>query len=200
VNNGQPVGLGEVSGSTEDGAYTLHGAIVGVVTKNANAQVWIPSESEWYKAAYYDPTLNGGAGGYWSDAAQSNLPPGNQIGNLPNQANYLFATGNANGTYLTDVGAFTMSMSPYGTFDQMGNVNQWTDGIAGANRIIRGGAWDSPAASYLLSTFSTQGDPGQTEDPDSGFRLAMIPEPAVGPSLLGGIGLLVAWRRRRSAS
>ncbi|EDY20387.1 hypothetical protein CfE428DRAFT_2311 [Chthoniobacter flavus Ellin428] len=203
VNNGQPVGLGEVSGSTEDGAYTLHGANAGVATKNANAQVWIPSESEWYKAAYYDPTLNGGAGGYWSDAAQSNTSPGNTVGSQPNQANYLFAGGdpvhNQSGNFLTDVGAFSMSISPYGTFDQMGDVNEWNDGIVGPGRGIRGGAWDSLSASDLLSTNFSYNDP-TTENADTGFRLAMIPEPAAWPSLLGGIGLLVAWRRRRNAA
>jgi len=203
VNNGQPVGMGEVAGSTEDGAYTLNGANAGVVNKNANAQVWIPSESEWYKAAYYDPTLNGGAGGYWADAAQSNTPPGNTVGSQPNQGNYLFAGGdpvhNPSGNFLTDVGAFSMSMSPYGTFDQMGDVNEWNDGIFGPGRGIRGGAWDSLSASALLSTNFTYDDP-TTENADTGFRLAMIPEPAVWPSLLGGMGLLVAWRRRRNAA
>ena len=32
------------------------------VTRNADATYFIPSENEWYKAAYYNPTLNGG---YW---------------------------------------------------------------------------------------------------------------------------------------
>ena len=31
------------------------------ITRNAGATYFIPSENEWYKAAYYDPTLNGGA-------------------------------------------------------------------------------------------------------------------------------------------
>lgn len=40
------------SGSTETGAYTLNGLSTGII-KNANANFWIPSEDEWYKAAYY---------------------------------------------------------------------------------------------------------------------------------------------------
>ena len=44
----------------------------GVVNKNRNALYWIPTESEWYKAAYYDPSLNGGAGGYWTNATMGN--------------------------------------------------------------------------------------------------------------------------------
>ena len=36
--------------------YTLNGATSGIITKNANSTFWIPSEDEWYKAAYYDPS------------------------------------------------------------------------------------------------------------------------------------------------
>ncbi len=75
MQNGQPTGLGEAAGSTEQGAYTLNGDTTsGLETKNANALYWIPTENEWYKAAYYDPTLNGGAGGYWTYATRSNTP------------------------------------------------------------------------------------------------------------------------------
>lgn len=203
VNNGQPTGLGEVNGSTEDGAYILHGATSGVVNKQPNAQVWIPTESEWYKAAYYDPTLNGGAGGYWADAARSNSVPGNTIGSQPNQANYFngtYSTGGAGNNYLTDVGAFSMSMSPYGTYDQMGDVYQWNDAVIGLTRGYRGGAWNDFASSYLLSSNALYADPGTTSGPNIGFRLAGIPEPAVWPSLLGGAGLLLARRRRRHAA
>ena len=49
INNGATNGA-----STETGAYTLNGATNGVgFTKNPGATCWIPSENEWYKAAYY---------------------------------------------------------------------------------------------------------------------------------------------------
>lgn len=55
---------GQGSGSTENGAYTLNGATSGnAVAVNPGARFYIPTESEWYKAAYYSPTLNAGAGG-----------------------------------------------------------------------------------------------------------------------------------------
>jgi YVTN family beta-propeller protein len=60
-------------GDTETGAYTLNGALSGIITKNEGAKYWIPSENEWYKAAYY----KGGSAdaGYWTYATQSdNLP------------------------------------------------------------------------------------------------------------------------------
>ena len=50
MQNGQPSGV-QNAGTTEDGAYTLNGAISGVsVNKNVGATVWIPSEDEWHKA------------------------------------------------------------------------------------------------------------------------------------------------------
>ena len=39
--------------STETGAYDLNGATAGIFTKNPGAVFWIPSEDEWYKAAFY---------------------------------------------------------------------------------------------------------------------------------------------------
>ena len=44
---------GQGSGDMETGAYTLNGATSGIITANIGAQVYLPSEDEWYKAAYY---------------------------------------------------------------------------------------------------------------------------------------------------
>jgi hypothetical protein len=56
LNNNKPSGPQNTS-TTEDGAYTLNGAVSGTtVSKNAEAKFWIPSEDEWYKAAFYNPT------------------------------------------------------------------------------------------------------------------------------------------------
>ena len=59
------------TGGTESGVYDLTNA--SAITSNTvirDGTAWaaggfaVASEDEWYKAAYYDPTLNGGAGGY----------------------------------------------------------------------------------------------------------------------------------------
>jgi formylglycine-generating enzyme required for sulfatase activity len=54
LNNGQR------GGDTETGAYTLLGGTptpsnANSITRNAGATIFLPSENEWYKAAYYNP-------------------------------------------------------------------------------------------------------------------------------------------------
>ena len=169
--NGQPTGA-QSSATTENGAYNVNGATSGnAVAKNvtnpntsAAPTFYIPTENEWYKAAYYSPVLNSGAGGYYAYATQSNSDPGNVVGGGANRANYnngvfsvtqVAGLPNENQNYLTDVGAFTDSASYYGTFDQSGNVFQWNDldGTAGSTRGQRGGSWDFFPASYSSSSF-----------------------------------------------
>jgi sulfatase modifying factor 1 len=207
---------GQGSGSTETGAYTLvDGQTSGTApAKNPGAQFYIPTENEWYKAAYYSPVLNSGSGGYYTYATQSNTPPGNIIGGGANQANYnndtYSVTGvpfyDSNQNYLTDVGAFTDSASFYGTFDQSGNVYEWNDldGTSGSSRGFRGGYWSDNA--FLLSSSSRFTlDPSFENDSifGGGFRLASpVPEPATLGMASGGLLFAGGWwflKRRRRA-
>jgi len=147
---------GRGSGGTENGAYTLNGATSGnAVAVNPGARYYLPTESEWYKAAYYSPKLKSGAGGYYLYATQSNSAPGNAIGPAPGQANFYADSGTYsltqspfladNQNYLTNVGAFSSSPSFYGTFDQGGNAYEWNDltGKAGSLRSLRSGFFQS---------------------------------------------------------
>ena len=134
LHNGQPGGAQDAA-TTEDGAYTLLGAMSGIIAKNGGAKAWIPSESEWYKAAYYDPNKGGvGVGGYWQQANQSNTMAGNTIG-VANSANYYDGDHvGYPGAALTDVGAYGLnSDSAYGTNDQAGNVFEWNDAVIGSS-------------------------------------------------------------------
>ena len=203
LHNGQPVG-DQTALTTEDGAYTLTGATSGIITKNAGATVWLPSENEWYKAAYYDPTKNSGTGGYWLHANQSDTMTSNDIG-VAGAANWRavdYATTPGNNTYsasqnyLTDVGAYgANSDSYYGTNDQAGNVWEWNDAVIGSSRGIRGGAWNS-SVTLLASSNRASVDPS-SEFTSYGFRVATVPEPS-GLVLTMLIGAGFICHRRRS--
>jgi sulfatase modifying factor 1 len=138
----------------ETGAYTLNGALSGTFTKNAGAVWWIPTQDEWFKAAYYKG--GGTASGYWLFPTQSDSLPQNNNSSESNQANFLrlgvlsvtqSSTQDAAQNYLTAVGTFINSPSAYGTFDQGGNIEEWTDSVVstdfGQARFTRGGAWNS---------------------------------------------------------
>jgi sulfatase modifying factor 1 len=198
MNNGATNGA-----STETGAYTLNGATTGVgFTKNAGASWWIPSENEWYKAAYYKG--GGTNAGYWDYPTQSDSAPGNNIGGAANQANYyngVYAVTQSGSysssqNYLTDVGAFSNSGSAYGTFDQAGNVFEWNDAVIGSSRGLRGGSWNGNG-NYLQSSGRDSLDPTNEYSP-VGFRVASVPEPSIAMLVLLGGGACWLVRRRKA--
>ncbi len=220
--NGQPTGA-QNSTTTENGAYNVNGATSGnapaknVTNPNTSAAptFYIPTNDEWYKAAYFSPNYGGvGVPGYYDYATQSDTDPGNIVGSGTNQVNY--APGGVysvtqsgydpNQNYLTDVGAFSGSGSFYGTFDQSGNVSQWNDldGLAssGSSRGLRGGGWSNRRPFYLSSSDSVSYDPS-FELNAVGFRLASpvaVPEPSTWVMAAGGLACAGwgAWRRRRA--
>ena len=177
--------------STETGAYTLNGAISGVFSKNTGAKFWIPSENEWYKAAYYDPTKNG-SGGYWSYPTKTDFIN-------TNMANYNEAhPADANGNRLTDVGYYNFS-SYYGAYDMGGNVYEWNDSIDGSNRGVRGGSWAYPNAELTLSKESRNPQVPTGNGWLIGIRVATaVPEPSALSLLAVGLGGLAIRRWRRS--
>ena len=95
----------------------------------------------------------------------------------------------------TDVGSYTGSASPYGTFDQGGNAVEWVETISGGGRITRGGAFDHPLINLHASI---HGFASLHRFHHLGFRVAMIPEPTTGLLLATGLAALAAARSRRS--
>ncbi len=201
LQNGQPDGM-EGPGTTETGAYTLNGATstpaLMAVARNAAASWFIPTENEWYKAAFYQPASHGGDfDSYWSYPTKSNSapysdqPPGATPDNT-RVANYYRDDGVANGyndgyavtgsidfsttqNYLTDVGAYAQSPSYYGTYDQGGNVTEWVETMVDLQtRALRGGSWVD--SSIFMAALSGRNNyQPQYEYGSIGFRVASIP-------------------------
>ncbi|TVQ30914.1 MAG: PEP-CTERM sorting domain-containing protein [Phycisphaeraceae bacterium] len=198
---------GQGSGGTESGVYTFDGmnSITAITRDMSNPnQVFIPTEDEWYKAAYHQPESQGGAAGdYWLYATQSNTAPtmatatstGDVANPGANVANYGFGAGwdGLNGN-LTTVGS-AGSTSYYGAFDMNGNVFDWNETLIGDNRGVRGGAWGFSFEFNLRSTFRGDNSP-LVENDSLGFRVAS-PIPGPGSVAVLGIAGLAFTRRRR---
>ena len=169
--------------------------------RNTLAHYVLPSEDEWYKAAYYDPNKAGGAG-YYTYATGSDTAPTNVAGGTaPGTAVFRqpYADGPAD---VTNAGG----LSPYGTMGQGGNLDEsceslYTQPYNGSNnnpinsRVIRGGTWyDWPTNKGSRDYHS----PGY-EASSSGFRVATVtpvPEPSsVSLIVIGAVGFLLKRKR-----
>ena len=192
LHNSQPTGTQDLT-TTEDGSYFLNGATsdaeLMTITREPNATWVIPSEDEWYKAAYHKN--DGATGNYWDYPTGSDAAPGyvNDSGHLSgtgmafvqggtdpgNYATYngdagIFGIGSPH--YHTLVGEWENSNSPYGTYDQGGNVWEWTDALISSYRVLRGGSLvldDGVRASCRTYDFPTD------EYNDIGFRVSTAP-------------------------
>jgi formylglycine-generating enzyme required for sulfatase activity len=199
LTNGQPTGNQDLS-TTEDGSYYLNGAATGAqllaVTRKANAQYLVPSEDEWYKAAYHKN--DGVTGNYWDYPTGTDAAPSHHVvaPDPGNNANF-YDEGWTIGApyYRTEAGEFENSDSPYGTFDQAGNVWEWNEAIQyGLYRGIRGGSCNNNPDHLRAS--ARNGISPTAESFTIGFRVAYVPEPAT-LSLLAVGGLMALARRRR---
>ena len=206
---------GTSSSSTETGAYTLIGGQTSgnAPAVNSGATFYVPTEDQWYKAAYY----KGGStnAGYWDYATQSDSAPtavtagSTGIGSSGSTGNFANYNRDADwGSPLQDGNVTTVGTnggaSAYDAFDMSGNVFEWNDltGAAGSSRGVRGGVWGSDAFSLSSSGRNTISPSG--EDFLMGFRLAApvaVPEPSTWASLLGGLacGGSFVFRRRKQA-
>jgi formylglycine-generating enzyme required for sulfatase activity len=160
--------------------------------RHKDAFYFLPSENEWYKAAYYNP---GGSNYFLYPTGSDTAPTAVASGTSAGTAVY---SGAAAVPALVDSAG---GLSPYGTMGQGGNVWEWSEsGADGSNsdttelRAIRGGGWD--VADLSSSVRYVDGPAG--ESGNIGFRVASVPEPSTAVLVLmaGGAWLLrKRWRR-----
>lgn len=188
---------GQGAGDTETGAYTITAAGIATnsIAREPAATIFLPSEDEWYKAAYYDPVsvmyLDYPAGS--SAQTSCSADPGPNRANCENVGSVVD---------VTDVGHYAGSASRYGTYDQGGNVAEFNEEVIGAfgDRGLRGGEFSSAAFQLAADQRSRLGATLQLEG--VGFRLAAAPASSVpepGPVALLAVGwaTLARMGRRR---
>jgi formylglycine-generating enzyme required for sulfatase activity len=196
------------TGDTETGVYNLNGtetpdnsSITRTLDKIPGTLWAIASEDEWYKAAYYN-----GDGTYRQYPVTAELSQG--IANY-----YIDAEGQGyakpDNAYIADVDYYdneTGANSFYGTYQQGGNMWEWTETIETDLRGVRGGGFYSGDL-YLSSSGRSTSNPVTGWNSSTGFRvvalssLMMVPEPGKYGLLAGVVMLLacVAVRRYRDA-
>jgi len=170
------------SGDKSLGAYQL--GTDGSITIDRDSAVSaygiayvIPTEDEWYKAAYYTGS------GYSTYANGTDLAPiagiNTNYGDLDGQP--------------WDVGVGNGTQEQNGTFDMMGNISEWNETLISPSRGFRGGTYAFPAL-FFRSSFRDFSSPYSEYD-SLGFRVASVPEPTT--LLLLGLGGLALLRKRR---
>jgi sulfatase modifying factor 1 len=136
----------------------------------------IPTEDEWYKAAYFKPN----ASGYSLYANGTDTAP---VAGVNSNYNSSAPWNITNGT-----------MEQNGTFDMMGNVWEWNETLIGSDRGVRGGSYYLNFDFNLRSSIRNYGTP-ISELNGIGFRVASVPEPAT--ICLLALGSLTLIRKKR---
>lgn len=164
--------------------------------RNSLALYVLPSENEWYKAAYYDPS---GTNYFLYPTGSNTAPTAVASGTNANTAVYNQPSSPAS---VYQAGG----LSPYGTMGQGGNAWQWLeDAYSGSNtsawgnRVIRGGSF-SYISDGLSSSYRSEDPANNNSGYGVGFRVAelsAVPEPSTYALFgLGALGLVFVTRTK----
>ena len=143
---------------------------------------FLPTEDEWYKAAYFKTD----ASGYSLYANGTANVPIHGTASGWNYYNGGYVNGAPNYTWTAGYGGVEQN----GTVNMMGNVWEWMETSSG---VLRGGGYGN-IEYYLCSSGSYVHDP-VSEGDSVGFRVVAIPEPAT--ALILGLGGAVIGLYRR---
>ena len=181
------------TGDTESGVYTFSSGLLQSTMDHQTAGTtygmayFLPTENEWYKVAYHQN--DGDTGNYFAYPTSNNSTPSNDLDGGGNNATFYDSDHTIGDPYWrTEVGAHENSASPYGTFDQGGNVFEWTESAG-----FRGGA--ASGHEDWLRAEHRQSGTRMWHYWDVGFRVASIgsaaPVPEPGTVLVwAGLGLI----------
>ena len=125
---------------------------------------FIPTENEWYKAAYYSGS---GSTYYLYPTGSNSVPTAVHSGTSAGTA--VFGNVASSPASVDNAGA----LSPYGTMGQGGNVWEWNETAIGSLRGMRGGDWQGEAF-YLASSYRNAGNPPTATYYNAGFRVASV--------------------------
>jgi formylglycine-generating enzyme len=176
------------TGDVNSGYYGASGNNMSGLSHDAYAAAngltyFLPTEDEWYKAAYY----TGNSDDLWSLYANgTDTVPTQGTASGWNYYNGDTVNGAPNYTWTAGYGGVEQN----GTVNMMGNVWEWMEDSGG---VLRGGCFFNNEVN-LSSSGRAVGGPSY-ENHDAGFRVVAIPEPATALSLVLG-GLVVTGYRR----
>lgn len=164
--------------------------------RHKDAYYFLPSENEWFKAAYYKG--GGTNAGYWNYPTQQDTAP------IPLAFGTLAGTAVYDGQDQPASVLANGGVSAYGPRGMAGNVAEWTESawdgfnnLASEDRTVRGGDWFG-SLDQLASDARDINAPLYESD-FIGFRVASVPEPStVALLLLTGVAArLWHWKLRR---
>jgi hypothetical protein len=163
------------TGNTETGVYVFTNGVLTSINNDlktgSTKAYWIPTQNEWYKAAYYD----GDAGVYYDYPTGSDTLPALDFQGT-NSCNWkINSSYNALAPYLQNkVGAFVNTTSPCGAYDMAGNVEEFFEvpSVSSTTTYMHGCAYAFTTTSYMLAGSFESFTLTSTARYATGFRLA----------------------------